>query len=144
MVNANNKTKIENKKEQLIEMTEKFCDKYLDEDYKNLSNKLISKMSRKRTVPFMSGKIEIWAAAVIYALGSINFLFDKSFEPYASADDICDYFGTNKSTTSQKAKNIRDLFNMGYYDREFSTTRMKESDPFSKLSMVNGFIIMGD
>ncbi len=56
MVKVKDKTAIENKKERLIEMTEKFCDKYLDEDYKNLSNKLISKMSRKRTVPFMSGK----------------------------------------------------------------------------------------
>jgi len=144
MANVKDKTAIENKKEQLIEMTEKFCEKYLDEDYKNLSNKLISKMSRKRVVPFMSGKIEVWAAAVIYALGSINFLFDKSFKPYASADDICDYFGTNKSTTSQKAKIIRDMFNMGYFDQEFSTSRMQENDPFSKLRMVNGFIVMGD
>jgi len=144
MANVKDKTAIENKKEQLIEMTEKFCEKYLDEDYKNLCNKLISKMSRKRVVPFMSGKIEIWAAAVIYALGSINFLFDKSFKPYASADDICDYFGTNKSTTSQKAKIIRDMFNMGYFDKEFSTSRMQENDPFSKLRMVNGFIVMGD
>jgi hypothetical protein len=144
MANVKDKTAIENKKEQLIEMTEKFCEKYLDEDYKNLSNKLISKMSRKRVVPFMSGKIEIWAAAVIYALGSINFLFDKSFKPYASADDICDYFGTNKSTTSQKAKIIRDMFNMGYFDQEFSTSRMQENAPFSKLRMMNGFIVMGD
>jgi Domain of unknown function (DUF6398) len=79
----------------------------LDGDYKQLCEKLIRKMSRKRTVPFLSGRMEIWAAAVVYALGSINFLFDKSFEPYATAEDICSYFGTSKSTTSQKSKVIR-------------------------------------
>lgn len=42
------------------------------------------KLGRKREVPFQRGKIEIWAAAVVYAIGSPNFLFDKSFEPYMS------------------------------------------------------------
>jgi len=76
------KTIIEEKAQKLLEMTGMFCREYLDEDYKQLCAKLIGKMSRKRGVPFLSGRIEIWAAAVVYALGSINFLFDKSFKPY--------------------------------------------------------------
>jgi hypothetical protein len=95
-------------------------------------------------VPFISGKLEIWASAIIYALGRINFLFDKSFEPYVSGDDISNYFGTSKSTTSQKAKFILDTFKMGYYDDEFSTTHMKERNPFSKMAVVNGFIVPMD
>jgi len=85
--------------------------------------------------------MEIWVAAIIYAIGSINFLFDKSFEPYVSAQDISDYFGTSKSTVSQKAKLIRDMFKMGHWDKEFSTTEMKESDPLSNMVMVDGLII---
>jgi hypothetical protein len=38
--------------EKLIEMTNGFCDSYLDEEYKALFEKLIRKMSRKRVVPF--------------------------------------------------------------------------------------------
>jgi hypothetical protein len=88
--------------EKLIQMTNGFCDSYLDAEYEALCEKLIRKMSRKRVVPFLSGKIEIWAAGVVYALGGINFLFDKSSNPHASPDDICNYFGTSKSTTGQK------------------------------------------
>lgn len=132
---------IEEKMQKLIEMTAVFCDEYLDVDYKQLCEKLIRKMSRKRNVPFLSGRIEIWAAAIVYAIGSINFLFDQSFEPYASGDDICDYFGTSKSTISQKAKVIRDMFKMRYWNDEFSTTHMKESNPFSDLVMINGLIV---
>jgi len=51
-------------------------DKAEIEDYKQLSEKLILKMKRKRNVPFMTGRLEIWAGAIIYALGRINFLFD--------------------------------------------------------------------
>jgi hypothetical protein len=132
---------VEEMAQQLIGMTGSFCQRFLDEDYKQLCEKLIRKMSRKRTVPFLSGRMEIWAAAVVYALGSINFLFDKSFKPYATVEDICNYFRTSKSTTSQKSKVIREMFKMGYYDPEFSTNHMKENSPFSNLVMINGLIV---
>lgn len=137
----NYKAIITEKTQRLIEMTARFCDEYLDEDYKQLCEKIIRKMSRKRNVPFLSGQIEIWAAAIVYAIGRINFLFDRSFEPYVSGDDICNYFGTSKSTTSQKAKVICDMFKLGYWDKEFSTSHMMQSSPFSNLMMVNGFIV---
>lgn len=84
--------------------------------------------------------MNIWAAAVVYVLGQINFLFDQNFEPYVSASMISDHFGTSKSTVSQKAKLIRDIFKMRYWDEEFSTTRMEENNPFYDLVMVNGLI----
>jgi len=127
------RTIIEEKAQRLIEMTTGFCNAYLDEDYKQLCEKLIRKMSRKQIVPFLFGQIEIWASAIIYAIGSINFLFDRSFKPYVSANDICNYFNTSKSTTSQKAKVIRDMFKMRYWDNEFSTRHMIESNPFPNL-----------
>jgi len=129
------------KAQKLIEITAGFCDEYLDEDYKQLCEKLIRKMSRKRNVPFLSGRIEIWAAAIVYALGRINFLFDQSFEPYASGNDICNYFGTSKSTTSQKAKVILDMFKLEYWDNEFSTSHMMQSNPFSNFVMLGGLIV---
>jgi hypothetical protein len=132
---------VEERTQILIGMTGKFCQEFLDDDYRQLCEKLIMKMARKRVVPFLSGRMEIWAAAVVYALASINFLFDKSFKPFATAEDICNFFGTTKSTTSQKAKVIRDMFKMGYYDKEFSTNHMKENSPFSNLVMVNGLIV---
>jgi len=136
-----NRELVQQKKETLIQMTDGFADSYLDENYKMLCQKLINKMSRKRQVPFLSGKLEIWAAAVVYALGQINFLFDKNFEPYVSATDLCDYFGTNQSTTSQKAKKIRDMFKMRYFNEEFSTERMKNDNPLNEFVMINGFVV---
>jgi hypothetical protein len=130
-------------------MTDGFADLYLDEDYKTLSRKLIDKMSRKlldkmsrkRQVPFLYGRLEIWAAAVVYALGQTNFLFDKSFEPYVSATDLCNYLGTSQSTTSQKAKIIRDMFKMRYFDEEFSTERMLKENPFNEFVTIDGLIV---
>ena len=54
---------------------------------------------------------------------------------------LINYFGTSKSTVSQKAKLIRDMFKMGYWDKEFSTNRMREDNPFSDLVMVDGLMV---
>jgi len=135
------KEEIKERQGHLLEMTSAFCNRNLDDDYTLLCEKLIRKLGRKRNVPFQSGKLEIWAAAVIYAIGSINFLFDKSFEPYLTPNQICDFFGTKTSTVSNKAREIKEMFNMGYYSSDFSTQRMKEHNPFSNLVMVDGFIV---
>lgn len=138
------KLAIESRKNQILTLIKDFCKQKLDDDYFELSERLLNKLGRKRDVPFMSGKIEIWAAAVIHALGSINFLFDKSFEPYVTVDEINVFFSTNKSSTGTKSKFIRDLLNLGYFDEEFSTAHIKQNNPFERLTMVNGFIIPKD
>ncbi|MCK9401607.1 MAG: DUF6398 domain-containing protein [Bacteroidales bacterium] len=138
------KLAIESRKNQILTLIKEFCKQKLDDDYFELSERLLNKLGRKRDVPFMSGKIEIWAAAVIHALGTINFLFDKSFEPYVTVEEINVFFGTNKSSTGTKSKFIRDLLNLGYFDAEFSTQHITQNNPFERLRMVNGFIISTD
>jgi len=135
------KEEIKNREKQLLELTGAFCAQELDDDYYQLCEKLIKKLGRKRDVPFKSGKIEIWAASVVYTIGSINFLFDKSFEPYMTAEQISEYFGTKNSTVSNKARQIKDIFDMWHFSPEFSTQHMTESNPFNDMVMVDGFIV---
>jgi hypothetical protein len=142
--NQTDKEKTESISQQLLELTGQFCDQYLDEEYKQLCAKLILKMKRKHQVPFLSGRVKVWAAAIIYALGQINFLFDRSFEPYVSADEIANHFGVSKSTIGQKAKQIRDMFKMQYWDSEFGTQQMQQSNPLKNMVMVNGLILPVD
>lgn len=135
------KEEIKQKEKQLLKMTKAFCSEKLNDEYSQLCEKLIKKMGQEKNVPFQRGKLEIWAAAVIHAIGSINFLFDKSFEPYVTVKEINDYFGTKNSTVSSKAREIREMFRLQYYDSEFSTQSMTDSNPFNDLVMVDGFIV---
>ncbi len=135
------KKEIKEREKKLLEMTGIFCSQKLDDDYFQLCEKLIKKMGRKREVPFKRGKLEIWAAAVVYTIGSINFLFDKSFEPYMTAQQISDYFGTKNSTVSNKARQIREMFNLTMFDNEFATEHMNKTNPFNDLVMVDGLIV---
>ncbi len=138
------KEKIESISQELIKLTGQFCDQYLDEDYKQLAEKLVLKMKRKRSVPFLRGRVDIWAASIIYALGQINFLFDKGTEPYMAAADIPKHFGASQSTVGQKAKKIRDMFDFYYWHPEFSTQDMLDNNPSKGLVVIDGIIVPVD
>ena len=132
---------IKEREKKLIEMTDAFCLEYLNQEYMILCGKLIKKLARKREVPFKRGKLEIWAAAVIYTIGSINFLFDKSSEPYISSDLINQSFNTKKTTVSAKASKLKKLFDLWYFSPDFSTKEMEKSSPFNNMVMVDGIIV---
>ncbi|MDZ7900924.1 MAG: DUF6398 domain-containing protein [Arcicella sp.] len=135
------KQKIQERQQQIIDLIQGFCTEKLNDEYFDLSKRVIQKLGRKRSVPFITGQPEIWAAAAIHAVGTINFLFDKGFEPYTSIDDINNFFGTKKTTTGGKSKIIRDLLKLNRYDKEFSTKDMSENNPFTSYVMVDGYIL---
>lgn len=138
------KQKLQERQQKILDLVGEFCSKKLDEEYFELAERLTQKLGRKRNVPFVTGQPEVWAAAIIHALGTINFLFDKSFAPYVSIDEINDFYGTTKSTTGNKSKQIRDLLKLDRYDSEFSTRKLQENNPFNNIVMVDGFIVSVD
>ena len=79
-----------------------------------------------------------WAGGVVYALGQVNFLFDRSSEPYVSHDDLTDAFGLSKSTLSQKAKQVRDMLKMSWRTPEFLRAEQVDSSPMIWYIEVNG------
>ncbi len=135
------KEEIKLKEKELYDLTGQFCAKYLNDEYFELCEKLIQKLARKRDIPFKRGKVEIWAAAVIYTIGSINFLFDKSFQPYISAEKIHEYFGTKSGTVTAKAGQIKEMLKIWHFNPEFSTNHMKNNDPFNDIVSVDGLLV---
>ena len=114
---------------------------HIDEEYAALCEKMVRKLGRKRTNPLERGRLEIWAAAVIHTVGSINFLYDRSFKPYIPLSEIYEYFGTSSSTVGQKSRQIKDMLKLRpYWDKDFSTKHMQEDNPFSDFGLINGFI----
>lgn len=137
----NEKEKIAAIKQQLTKMTRDFCISWIDQEYADLCEKLIAKMARKRAVPFISGRLNIWAASVVWSIGRVNFLGDKTFAPYLSLEEVAKHFGASKSSVGQKAGKICDLMKLQYYDLEFSTNHMAQQNPFLRMAVdANGFI----
>ena len=124
--------------EQVIELTDKVCADLLDEEYAGLARQVVAKLARKRPSPLQSGRAATWAGGVVWALGQVNFLFDRSTEPHVAHDDLADAFGLSKSTLGQKAKQIRDMLKMTWGTPEFLRAERIDDNPMIWLIMVNG------
>ncbi len=125
------KAEIKAREDEIIMMVVSFCNEKIDAEYASLCEKMVRKLGRKRTNPLSRGRLEIWAAAVVYTIATMNFLFDKSFKPYLPLSEIIDYFGTSSSTVSQKAGQIRTMLKLRrYWNPDFSTAQIAANNPF--------------
>lgn len=125
----------------IVELTNGVCRQHLNEEYAALARQLAAALGRKRPSPLLSGRAATWACAIVYALGTVNFLFDKSNEPFMRADDLCAAFGVSKSTGANKAKQIRDLFDMSQLDPDWSLPSMMDRNPLIWMLQVNGLFV---
>ncbi|MGH8248083.1 MAG: DUF6398 domain-containing protein [Gammaproteobacteria bacterium] len=96
--------------------------------------------SRPRS-PLARGKLDLWACAVLYALGTVNFLFDKSQTPHLRADELCAAFGVSPSSAAAKAKLIRDMFGMFQLDPRWCLPSRVDQNPLVWMLQVNGLIV---
>ena len=118
--------------EEIGEIMRNVCRDHINDEYYHLGILLLEKLARKRPIPLLAGKTDAWAAGILTALGKINFLFDKSSLPYITREDLAGYCGVKQSTSSGKSKQIRDMFDMSYWDPRFSTQRMHDGNPYPK------------
>jgi len=127
--------------ESIVELTDGFCREYLNDEYAQLSRELAAALSRKRPSPLLRGSFDTWACGIVYALGYVNFLFDKSVGPFVNADQLCNAFGVAKSTGYQKSKYIRDMFRMSQFDPEWCLPSMVERNPLVWMIEVDGLAV---
>jgi hypothetical protein len=99
--------------DQLVALTDEFCNRHLNDEYRELARYMAVALCRKRPSPIASGQVRSWACGIIYALRQVNFLSDKSFEPYMMMAEVCAEFGVSQSTGSAKARAISDALKLG-------------------------------
>ncbi len=131
-------------KQQLLNLTEDFCNKKLDEEHKELAHKLIHAIFRNSNHSFANEKPAILAAGVIHAIGSVNLLFDDSFEPYISEQELNDDFETNPEMTNNYSVIIREQLNLNFFDREYPSQVHEEDHPLKDMISIDGIHISLD
>lgn len=136
------KQQLKEREARAIELATAFCKEHLDGECAELCTKLVQKLGRKRSCPLQSGRVEIWAAASVYTICSINFMFSKSSRLYTSSSEIAEHFGASSSTIAQKSRVIKDLLKISnVFDPEFSLKEIADNNPFNHLVMRKWFHI---
>lgn len=125
----------------VVRLTDEVCREALDEDYARLARKAAEVMARKRPSPLLGGRVPGWACGIVYALGRVNFLFDRSFQPYLSAGDLCARFGVSAATGAAKAREVEHVLKTGVMDPRWSVPAVLAQNPMAWMIQINGIIV---
>ena len=127
--------------QEIVTWTDALCLEKLNAEYATLCRELAAGLARKRPSPLVGGQAKTWACGIVYTIGSVNFLFDKSQTPHMRADDLCAWFGVAASTGGNKAKKIRDMLRITLFDSKWMLPGMVDKHPMTWMISVNGFIM---
>ena len=139
MIIKNRKMKKNESLNEIKELLRSFCEKHLNDELLGYAFKLCNTLGRKKQINLSHGRKEIWAASIIYAIARLNFLFDKKSSNYITADTICNFFSTHKSTVGNKATQIEDICNLVIGAEGYCSKHITDSLTFYKTP--EGFII---
>ncbi len=129
------------KYDEIVALIEPVCRTHLNEEYAALARKLTARLARKRPSPLSSGQAKSWACGIVYALGQVNFLFDKSQTPSMPAAELCALFGVSSATAGSKAKTIRDAVDMSWMNADWQLSDRIDDNPMIWMLSVNGFLM---
>ena len=101
--------------------------------------RLWDQIGRKRNYVITGGTPEVWAAAVVYVVARLNFLFDRSSANHLSPDSICGFFGTKKGTVSARAAEIEKACRIRTGQEGLCSEEISDALTFVQLS--NGIVI---
>jgi len=122
----------------IIGITDEFCHEHLNEEYAELSRNMAAALSRERPSPLQSGRERSWAAGIVYALGRVNFLSDKSREPHMTMSELCEKIGVSQANASAKSREVWNRFGLVQLDPDWCLPSMMEDNPLAWMIEVNG------
>ena len=125
----------------IVGLIKDFCHKHLNEEYSLLCCKMAEKLARKRPSPLIHGSANAWASGIVRAVGGVNFLHDKSHQPFMRSTDVDHYLGTSPSSGAAKLAAIRKMLKVDRLDPSWILPSRWDDNPMVWMLQVNGFMV---
>ena len=127
--------------EAITALTDALCREKLNDEYAQVCREMTATLARKRPSPLVTGQANSWACGIAHTVGSVNFLFDKSQNPYMRADELCAWFGLSKSTGGNRSTQIKRILKIGMMDPHWTLPSRMENNFMAWTVTLNGFIV---
>jgi hypothetical protein len=127
--------------EKIVGLTDGVCERHLNNEYRDLARAMTGALCRKRPSPVTSGQPRTWACSIVYVLGRINFLDDKSFSPHMTTANLCAAFGVGESTVHAKARVIEKMIGALPFNPRWTLPSLVEKNPLVWMAEVNGLLV---
>jgi hypothetical protein len=125
----------------IVGLTDDVCDRHLSSEYRDLARAMTGVLCRKRPSPLTSGQPHTWACGIVYVLGRINFLSDKSITPHMTTADLCAAFGVSESTVHAKARVIELALGTRPLDPRWTLPSLAGMNPLVWMAELNGLVV---
>lgn len=127
--------------DEIISVTDTFSQEHLNTEYANMARKMAATLARKRPSPLVNGQAKSWAAGILYTLGQVNFLFDKSQTPHMRADELCKKIRVSQQTASGRAQKIRNMLDIFQMHPDWTLPSRVDDNPIIWILQVNGYMV---
>lgn len=93
----------------LLQLLDACCSTHLNDDYRKLLHKAVKALARQQPSPLLKGYPASWAAGLVHAIGSANFLFVPTQVPHCTIKAIQTFFDVSPSVVHAHSKKVREL-----------------------------------
>lgn len=125
---------------ELVDIVDEFCAAHLNDEYRDVSRRLTADMCQDGS-PILKGRAKSWAAGIIWSVGRVNFLSDKSFEPYMTQDQFSKEIGVSPATISAKSRAIWNGLELMQFDPDYTIVSQQDCNPLTWMVEVDGFLL---
>lgn len=125
----------------VVECLDAVAKTQLTEEYLPVLHQAAAALARKKPSPLLRADPASWACGIVHAIGSVNFLFDKTQTPHMTAVQIAQAFGVSASTGASKAATVRKALKMAPHDPRWCVASMLARNPLVWMLEVDGFVI---
>jgi hypothetical protein len=127
--------------DEITAISDAFCKEHLNDEYAGMARKMAAMLARKRPSPLVNGRANSWAAGILYTIGQVNFLFDKSQTPHMRADELGKKIGVSQQTASGRAQKIRDMLDIFQLHPDWTLPSRVDDNPMIWILNVNGYMV---
>lgn len=127
--------------DEIVALTNAFAAGQLDNEYAELCARMAAVLARRRPSLLDRGEVRVWAAAIVHAVGWVNFLNDPSQTPHMSAAELAARIGVGQNTIASHFRKIRAALDLVQMDPEWTRPSQLMDNPLAWTIIVDGFAI---
>ena len=125
----------------VVGITDEFCRSLLNAEYAEVCREMAEVLCHMRPSPLSKGRANTWAAGIVYTLGRVNFLFDKSQDLHITAGELCSLLGVSQSSASAKSGQVWKVLDLIQFDPRWCLPSRLADNPLAWLVEVNGMVV---
>jgi len=129
---------------EIRDMIEMFCREMLDEEYADLTVRLLVKFASRCPKKLATGGAESWACGLLRVVGYVNFLDDPELKCHLPFSEIDHAFAVTPTIGKSRMREIRKGLDIERFDPEFSTREALTANPIVWMMEVNGLLVDGE